>query len=166
MPERRELSFERLEQVMPEVDRLLDGGYDRAGQWSLGQICQHLSRTFRSTIEPEPRGAPRVIRATLGSWLFRHMVRTGRMKSGVPGPRGFMPDTAVEDRAGAEELRDMIPQFLERLPQTFDHPFFGRVSRDDFLRLQCVHCAHHLSYAIPRVPAGGDPHVAAANRPS
>ena len=43
MPERRTLEFARLDDVMPEVDRLL-AGHTTVGNWSLGQICNHLSR--------------------------------------------------------------------------------------------------------------------------
>ena len=36
MTERRTLTFARLDDVMPEVDRLL-AGYEAIGMWSLGQ---------------------------------------------------------------------------------------------------------------------------------
>ena len=58
MNERRTLEFERIDDVMSEVDRLLDG-YASAGNWSLGQICNHLAGTYRMSIEGfgvHPRG--------------------------------------------------------------------------------------------------------------
>ena len=38
---------------------------------------------------------------------------------------------------------------MDRLPDSIDHLFFGRVSRTDYLRLQCMHFAHHLGFVIP-----------------
>ena len=38
---RRALSFATLDGVMPDVDHLLTG-HTTVGQWSLGQICNHL----------------------------------------------------------------------------------------------------------------------------
>ena len=40
--ERRALSFTSLAEVMPEVDRLFQG-HRTVGNWSLGQICNHLA---------------------------------------------------------------------------------------------------------------------------
>jgi hypothetical protein len=164
MPERRSLSFESLDQVMPEVDRLLETGYTRAGNWTLGQICEHLSRTLRLAIEPDGKKAPWLIRATLGPALFRHVVRTGRMRTGIPAPGQLGPGNPADDREGVEMLRSTIPQALERIPASMEHPFFGRVGREDFLRLQCIHCAHHLSFLIPASQTAGEPDAASTSR--
>ena len=40
---RRALTFESLDRVMPDVDRLLEG-HTTVGTWTLGQICNHLTR--------------------------------------------------------------------------------------------------------------------------
>ncbi|MFI5459648.1 MAG: DUF1569 domain-containing protein [Isosphaerales bacterium] len=45
MAGRRELSFASLDEVMPDVERLL-AGHATVGQWSLGQICNHLATGF------------------------------------------------------------------------------------------------------------------------
>ena len=39
----RSLSFSELQQVMPEVYRLLDQGYTQMGSWDLTQTCEHLA---------------------------------------------------------------------------------------------------------------------------
>ena len=50
MAERRNLSFSRLDEVMPDVDRLL-AGHRTVGNWSLGQICNHLAKGIQGSID-------------------------------------------------------------------------------------------------------------------
>ena len=46
---RRSLTFASLDEVMPDVDRLLRG-HTTVGNWSLGQICGHLAQGVDRTI--------------------------------------------------------------------------------------------------------------------
>ncbi len=57
MIERRQLSFSILDEVLADVDQLL-AGYQRASQWSLGQICNHIATAIRLTIEGQGRLDP------------------------------------------------------------------------------------------------------------
>ena len=49
-PGRRKLAFRRLEEIMPDVERLLVGHFT-VGRWTLGQICDHLAASFRYSVE-------------------------------------------------------------------------------------------------------------------
>jgi hypothetical protein len=46
---RRQLAFASLDEVMPDVERLLTG-HVTVGRWSLGQICNHLAAALRLTL--------------------------------------------------------------------------------------------------------------------
>ena len=48
MPERRMLNFASMEEIMPDVVRLLEG-YSTIGQWTLAQILHHLATSIRLT---------------------------------------------------------------------------------------------------------------------
>lgn len=163
MPGRRELSFDRLDQVMSEVDRLVAGGHSTVGRWSLAEILQHLASTLRMTIEPPPgqKPPPWLIRKTIGPLVLRRILKSGRMPEGLKGPAALMPRPGTDARDEAQQLRAAIRLFLDCFPESYDHPFFGRVSRPNFTRLQCIHCAHHLSFVLPAGGGtGGPPHAA------
>ncbi len=49
-PGRRTLGLDDLDQIMPEVERLL-GGYTTVGNWSLGQMCRHLGAILRASVD-------------------------------------------------------------------------------------------------------------------
>ena len=147
MARRRDLAFENLSEVMPEVDRLL-AGYDRVGNWSLGQVCQHLTVIFTRSIEGWPTRAPWVIRRTVGPLVLTRVLSSGEMPEGIRTPQklGLTPGTELDDRAEAEALRGAIryyEAFTDSLPE---HPFFGPLSRQNWDRLHRIHCAHHLSF--------------------
>jgi hypothetical protein len=162
MPGRRELTFHSLDEVMPEVDRLIAGGHTTVGRWSLGEILQHLARTLRMVLEPPMKPAPWIVRRTVGPLIFRRILGTGRMAAGIKGPAVLMPQPGRDARAEAEGLRATIRRFQEQLPERFEHTFFGPVTGADFARLQCIHCAHHLSFVLPESGSPGGPSHAAS----
>src|SRR5437660_1623214 len=54
MAERRELSFASLDEVVPEVERLL-AGHTTVSRWTLAQICNHLATGIRLTLDAPVR---------------------------------------------------------------------------------------------------------------
>ena len=147
MDEHRELQFSSLNDVIPEVDRLM-AAHRTLGNWSLGQICNHLAATMRLAVESPAKRAPWIVRKLIGPALFRCILRKGRLRPGVKSPAMLIPRPGLDDRAEAEALCDTIQLLMDRLPDPVDHAFFGKVARADYLRLQCMHCAHHLGFVI------------------
>src|SRR3954453_19718798 len=104
MPGRRALTFASLDRVMPEVDRLLEG-HTTVGNWSLGQVCNHLAGAFVASVEGFPGRAPWLVRKTLGRLKGRQIRGTGTMPAGVQLPERFLPRPGLDARAEAEALR-------------------------------------------------------------
>jgi len=145
---RRPLAYASLGEVMPDVDRLLRG-HATVGDWSLGQILSHLAQAFRFTIDGFPSEAfpPRVIRKTFGRLLLWHILRTGRFPEGLRMPGRYEPAPAADARA--EALRAALRRFLAHAGPLAEHPMRGVVSREVWERFHCIHCAHHLRFALP-----------------
>jgi hypothetical protein len=61
----------------------------------------------------------------------------------------------LDDRAEAEALRGTIRYCTAVLDVFPEYPVFGPTGRDEWDRLHCIHCAHHLSFVWPgRVDLG------------
>jgi hypothetical protein len=148
MSARRPLTFSSLDEVMPEVDRLL-AGHATVGKWTLGQICNHLSLNVRSSVEGFGASAPWIIRATVGPVIKKIIFRTGQIKEGIETPEDLVPKPDLDSRAEAETLRASIAYYLTHPTPRVTHPFFGRLTPKEWDRLHCIHCAHHLSFALP-----------------
>jgi hypothetical protein len=145
---RRPLSFATLDQVMPDVDRLT-AGYESVGNWSLGQICNHLTGALTTSVEGTSFKAPWLVRTLVAPFIFKRIMKTGQMTEGVKLPKAFLPREGLDDRAEVEALRAALGVFAAHSGPVAAHPFFGPISRADWERLHCIHCAHHLSFVHP-----------------
>ena len=145
MAERRQLTFASLDDVMPDVEHLLRG-HITVGQWTLGQICRHLTSTFRwlskrgpdATLPPVPEA------------IRQRLLSVGRMREGVQAPHpSLLPPPDLDGRTEADILREAITCFASVTDPLPAHPVLGPMTRDEWIRFHCIHCAHHLSFAVP-----------------
>ena len=145
---RRALAFARLDEIMPDVDRLLQG-YSAVGRWSLGQACNHLAGAVNGSIDGFPTGAPWLLRTLVAPIILRRVLRSGTMPEGVKVPENMLPQPGIDDRTEAERLRAALQRFAEHTGKLVDHPFFGPLDRPHYDHLLRIHCAHHLSFLQP-----------------
>jgi hypothetical protein len=148
MLERRQLAFDRLQDVPADVQALLDRRHRMVGKWSLAQICNHLAASIGYSIDGFPgRSAPWLFRQTLGRLLRRRMLFTGRILRGMPIPDRFQPPDTIDLRDASANLQASIDRFLNSSCPLKPHPLFGQLTRNDWDRFHRIHCAHHLSFA-------------------
>jgi hypothetical protein len=143
---RRVLVFARLDEVMPDVDRLLQG-HTTVGRWTLGQICDHLAMAVNHSLDGSAIKAPWLARKLVAPIVLRRLLTSGTMPEGVKAPESVLPKSGLDDRAEAEALRAALKRFAEPTSAVVDHPFFGPLGRDRWDHLHRIHCAHHLSFA-------------------
>jgi hypothetical protein len=145
---RRPLNFDSLQDVMPDVDRLLLG-HKTVGKWTLGQICGHLTRAITSTVDGFRFQAPWIVRKTAGPLLVRRILRRSRFPEGAPLPKKYWPKPDMDPRAEAEALRAAIGYLAAHTGELARHPLGAKFSRAEWHRFHCLHCAHHLSFVLP-----------------
>jgi hypothetical protein len=152
MDGRRLLEYGRLDEVMPEVDRLLRGHF-MSGAWSLGQILHHLNSTVRATLAGGP-GSPAGDLDPELARVFevrrRRFFRAGRFPDGaeVPDP-SFAPPPDADERVEAESLRSALLGFEDSEGPFPAHPRLGPLSKGEWADFHRLHCAHHLGFARP-----------------
>lgn len=150
MPDRvrRPLVFRDLLAVPPDVDRLIRG-HRTVGNWSLGQILNHLSSSIQYTLSGFPgRHAPRLVQLTVGRTVRAVMFTTGRVARGVPLPAEYLPRPDLDVAREATSLNHAIAAVLQPAGPLHPHPLLGRLTHAQWLRFHAIHCAHHLSFAI------------------
>jgi hypothetical protein len=135
---------------MPEVRALL-AGHETVGHWSLAQICRHLADTLNGSLDGMDLRNHRWKRRLTGKPLLLLTFRVGI-------PPGFTVDPALNPPAGVElsvavqELEAALARYQAHTGSLQSHPLFGRLSRRQWDRMHCFHCAHHLSFALPFSP--------------
>lgn len=144
---RRTLRFETLDAILPEVERLM-AGHRTIGRWSLGQICDHLaSATLRAVDAPaDTRHDPSLL---LPAERTAEIFATERLPEGLPLPAAMAEPEPVAPEEGASRLRSALEHYREKGGPVAPHRIFGPLSKERWDRLVCMHCAHHLSFAIP-----------------
>src|SRR5262249_6545128 len=107
MPERRDLRFDSLDDVMHDVDQLLPG-HVTVGRWSLGQICNHLATgivlSMSGSPDPSLRPMPEAVR--------QRFLRREKFPEGATAPLAeLLPREGLDARKEAEALRSAIDRF-------------------------------------------------------
>ncbi|MDX2037551.1 MAG: DUF1569 domain-containing protein [Isosphaeraceae bacterium] len=149
-PGRRELQFRTLDEIMPEVDRLMASGYTTLGRWDLARTCNHLSSSMVWAMEGFPVQIPWIVRMTIGKLIKKQILSSGKMKEGVKIPESMTPQPDLDDRAEAEALRAAIRLFQDNPTKRAPSPIFGVMTNEENDLLQRIHAAHHLSFLIPK----------------
>jgi hypothetical protein len=152
---RRELTFLDYADVIAEIDRLASRGYERTGQWTLGQVCRHLSYYMRGSLEGYPFRLPWIIRKLIGGRLLRKLLSDAPMPSGKPTvPASRPPDHVPEERAVAE-ARELLERLRAHTGPVHPSPIFGTLTPEQARALHLKHAAHHLGFLVPKETGGG-----------
>jgi uncharacterized protein DUF1569 len=146
-PARRQLSFNSLHDVIPDVERLLQG-HTTVGNWSLAQICRHLATVMRRVVDL-PASTPHDPSLRVADEKKRQVFDSGLLPEGLQGPKEVLPTETLGERDEVEGLRQAIAHYKASPGPVIQHRFFGPLSKAEWDKLQLIHCAHHLSFAVP-----------------
>jgi hypothetical protein len=144
---RRTLHFNNLDEVMPDVERLLKG-HSTVGNWTLAQICRHVATVMRRVVDL-PASTPSDPSQWVSEAEKREVLESGLIQEGLPSPPVLLPAEGLDEREEAEGLRMAIAHYKSSSGPVIPHRIFGPLTKGEWDRLQCIHCAHHLSFARP-----------------
>jgi len=146
-PGRRTLRYNSLDDIMPDVERLL-AGHTTVGNWSLAQICRHLATVMRRVVDL-PASTPHDPSLWVGEERKREVLESGMIPESLPAPPQVVPAETLGEREEAEGLRQAIAYYKASPGPVIPHRLFGPLSKEEWDRLQLIHVAHHLSFAVP-----------------
>ncbi len=156
MPTRRELRFDTLDDARRDVRHLLAVGYDKAGNWGLGQACYHLAVWVRYPIDGFP-ALPRwqrplawAIRNTVGPAYTRRVMASGKVPRGIPAPLDTAPPAEFADPEGVARYEAQLDRLRDYHGVPHRSPLLGQLDNAELKTLSCVHAAHHLSFLVPK----------------
>jgi hypothetical protein len=152
---RRRLQFATFDALIDDIDDLRACGYDRAGNWDLAHVCEHLTRFMRLSLDgfpPDFRFALplRVIGSTVVKWTT---LATGWIPAGVKAPHPSLEvdeDDVRPEATAASHCIATIREVRDHEGPFHPSPLFGRMPPEQWRRVHLIHAAHHLSFLIPR----------------
>ncbi len=159
-PQRRELSFQSLDEVLADIDHLLQAGYTSSGNWSLAQTCFHLNEWMRYPMDgyPKPPWFMRIIfwfmRLTVARKMARDILENG-FKPGIPtDPRSVPTADSSTDAEAVEAFRKTVARFQSYSGPLQPSPLFGAGDKATVTKVNLRHAELHLSFLHPAVQTG------------
>jgi hypothetical protein len=143
------LNYTNFAGVDAELDRLLKGGYQQAGTWDLGQVCDHLSFFIRGSLDGHQFRVPWIFKILFGRLVLRRILKKRQMKAGITTPQQPLPAPGGDAAAAVARLKQVIGRLQTHQGEMHASPFFGYLTPAQWRELHLIHCAHHLGYLVP-----------------
>ncbi len=142
---RRKVRYESLDELLADAQRLSETEVCALGNWSQGQIYEHLARSFNSSIDGVGFSLPAPVR-----WLMSLLMKQKYLKKEVPAgfktTDQFMPgETSVEE--GLSSLQRAIARQKQESRRT-SHPVFGDIGREGWNDFNLRHAEMHMSFLV------------------
>jgi hypothetical protein len=143
---RRNVDYQSLADVVADAVRLSSAKVKTVGNWTPGQIFEHLAAAYNGSIDGLPSGFPWIMRAM--AKLFKKKFINGAMPPGVKLPGALAkvvmpPPTSTEK--GLADLRAAVER-LQRESRRAQHPIFGEITREEWNRVHLNHANLHMSF--------------------
>ena len=149
MSARRNVHYSTLSEVVQDAEHLL-GNHHTVGNWSFGQICQHLAKSMNASFDGFGFTAPWWAR-----WLIAPFVKnsflTKPMKPGFKMPKtatALFPDESITPEEGLRQLQAAVERMSREIP-TVPHPFLGKLASEEVIQAHLRHCELHMSFIVP-----------------
>lgn len=152
---RQGLRFDSLAAAVADAEHLLARGYDRAGNWSLAQCCDHLALWLTYPLDGYPpvplpvRVGFWAVRQTVGRRMLQAFLEKG-MKPGSPTLSASVPAPGGDDAAAVDRFRAAAARYVGHDGPTLPSPLFGPLTPEEGRAVQAGHAAHHLSFLVPK----------------
>jgi hypothetical protein len=142
----RKVRYESFDQIVSDAERAVREKAPTTGNWSLGQILEHLAIANDKTIDGFGFQAPLPFRM-LGPLLKNRVLKRGLTPGFQLSKRASA--TLVPDETDVQAALDHLRQSFQRLDAESErspHPFLGRMTRDESNRLCLRHAELHMSF--------------------
>ena len=150
--ERREIRFESLDDLLADAEKLASGEVRTVGNWTLGQILEHLAQAMISSIDGTDMKFPWLMKKIIRLFVNKDKMLNKTVPAGFKIPKKgepqFSPSPDVSTEDGLASLRAAV-QRCQTEEARAEHPVFGELSREQWDKFQLRHAELHLSFAIP-----------------
>ncbi len=145
-PARPDLKFNTVDEMIADAQALRAGPYDRAGQWDLAMILDHLAKAMGGPFAAGGKNLPWPA-ARIGRFVMhRFAQRTTYPAIQFPAPKSMKPTTGIALEPAFAEFLTAARQVQAASGETIQWPPFGAMPLEDFRKIQLLHGAHHLSF--------------------
>jgi hypothetical protein len=146
-PTRRRVRYACLDEVIADAQRAVSANSATTGNWSLGQILEHLAIANEKTIDGFGFSTPWPVR-TIGRLVFKKRLLEKGLTPGFnlrPKAAAILVPGETDAAAGLDRLRRSTER-LKSEQQRAPHPFLGPMTLDESDRMCLRHAELHMSF--------------------
>jgi hypothetical protein len=148
---RRQIRYETYDNLLSDAEALAAGEIETIGNWSYGQILEHISATMCAKIDGFSFRGPLPLRIIMKLFMMSKFLNKG-LPAGFSIPKKaehlFKPDDGATTDAGMEFLRSAIERTNSE-PATAEHPFLGPLTPEEWQKFDLRHAELHMSFVRP-----------------
>ncbi|MEX0725425.1 MAG: DUF1569 domain-containing protein [Planctomycetaceae bacterium] len=147
---RRRVAYRSINDIRNDLHPLISQPTFTVGQWSFGQILEHLTKTTNASFDGFGFKAPWWARTFIAPFIKRRFL-TKPMPAGFTLPKSaaiITPADRVEISAAVDEFIWALQRLERDIPRA-EHPFFGPMKPEEWLQLHLRHAELHLSFVVP-----------------
>jgi hypothetical protein len=148
--ERRTLRFPSYDDVLTEAESLLAAGYDRAGNWGLGQVCHHLATVMEMSLDGFPSRFPWFMRLGARWFVLGSVLKHRVYRQQFSAPKYLLPPDSADEREALARLQAVVERLKVYTGEMKPSPIFGGLSPEQWREVHLWHCEHHFSFLRPK----------------
>jgi hypothetical protein len=146
-PTRRRVQYASLDDIVTDAQRAVQSKAATTGNWSLGQIIEHLATAHDKMIDGFGFSAPWPVQ-TVGRIFFKKRVLTKGLTPGFklnPKAAAVLVPGETDSVAALEHLRKSVAR-LKTEQKRSAHPFLGPLNVDECNQMCLRHAELHMSF--------------------
>jgi len=147
---RRRIDLRSFDEVVTEVKRLQATGYEKAGQWNLAQACRHVAGAMHAQIDGIATRVSLPERLIARFFIKDAIFRSRRLRAGVAAPVEIDAPADGDQAQALTDLQAAITRLLAHDGTSHPHPYFGKLSNEQWRDFHLIHASHHLGFLAPR----------------
>lgn len=146
-PARRQVTYDSLADMLRDARRLVAANAGATGEWSLGQIIQHLAMALNASVDGFGFTLPWPLRI-VGRYVIKGRILRNGMQPGIQLPAAAVPALAPPAIDPATALRnlELAVAHFEAAQSYAPHPAFGPITAEEANLIQLRHAELHLSF--------------------
>ena len=114
------------------------------------KICQHLTITMDRSLNGFTFRAPWVVRKLIIPFFKKKFFRTRAIRPGLKAPADMVAKPGQDEAEAVSQFKQMVDR-VDQFPGPFQtHPFFGRLTDDEWRQFHLIHISHHFSFVAPK----------------
>lgn len=143
---RRAVQYESYDDLLQDAVRIAEGTEIKTlGNWSVGQIFQHLAASNESAIDGAGFQLAWPLRAVISFFLKKRLL-TKPIPSGFKAPSALVPEP-VETEFALGQLRKSIARLAAENERAI-HPGLGTITSEEWDMFNLRHCEMHMSFIV------------------